>query len=194
MDFRDTIESRIRGQGGLFSLIPHRPDHYFIMKPRAGRAEKGTWAEITKQQEVHLWTRKGQGGSFVDKKSLVPAFPQSSCRLRLSGWSGLSSCCLPCFLCLYLQKATRNISSSLLRQFPCTSRGRTSALTPGLADGRERQLGTRTGFVTASEIQCQSALAQGENEESSVLPALSSPPEPPREQEKVSCHGKVVPG
>lgn len=109
VDFRDTMENRIRGHRGLFSLIPHSPDHYLFMKPRAGRAEKGTWAEMTKQQEVHLW-----------QKSLVPAFPQSSCRLGLSGWSGSSSCCLPRFLCLYLRKATRNISSSLLRQFPCT--------------------------------------------------------------------------
>lgn len=66
------------------------------------------------------------------------------------------------------------------------------ALTPGLADGRERQLGTRTGLVTASEIQCLSAFALGENEESSVLPDLSSPPEPPQEQERVSCHGEMV--
>lgn len=109
MDFRDRMESRTRCHRGLFSLIPHRPDHYFIMKPRAGRAEKGTWAKMTKQQQVHL-----------RQKSLVPAFPQSSCRLRLFGWSGSSSCYLPRFLCLHLQKATRNISSSLLRQFPCT--------------------------------------------------------------------------
>lgn len=111
MDFRDMMESRTRGPGGLFLLLLHRSDHYFIMKPRSGRAEKGTWAAMTKpqQQQVHLW-----------QESLVPPFPQSSCRLRLSGWSGSSSCCLPRFLCLRLQKATRNISSSLLRQFPCT--------------------------------------------------------------------------
>lgn len=60
------------------------------------------------------------------------------------------------------------------------------------ADGCERQLGTRTGLVTASEIQCWSAFALGENEESSELPDLSSPPELPQEQEKVSCQGKVV--
>ncbi|RMC17049.1 hypothetical protein DUI87_05622 [Hirundo rustica rustica] len=64
------------------------------------------------------------------------------------------------------------------------------ALTPGLADGRERQLGTRTRLVTASEIQCLSAFALGENEESSVLPDLSSPPEPPQEQEKFPAMGR----
>lgn len=42
------------------------------------------------------------------------------------------------------------------------------ALTPGLADGRERQPGTRAGLVTASEIQ-RSAFALDGSEESSLM-------------------------
>lgn len=84
--------------------------------------EKEIWAEMIKKW-VHPW-----------QKILVPAVPQSSCRLRIAGWSGLSSCRLPCFLSLHLREATRNISSSLLRQFPCTQEGRTSAFMLSLQD------------------------------------------------------------
>lgn len=92
----------------LFLLTLHRPGCYLLQNQELEEQKGGIWAEMIKE-----WVHPRQ-------KSLVPVVLQSSCRLRIAGWRGSSSCRLPCFLSLHLQKATRNISSSLLRQFPCT--------------------------------------------------------------------------
>lgn len=160
----------------------------FIRKPGAGRAERDIWAEMIKKR-VH-----------PQQKSLVPAVPQSSCRLQIAGWSGSSSCRLPCFLSLHLQKATRNISSSLLRQFPCTQEGRTSAFMLSLQDLLMAVRGSRglglgllqlqkfSGEVPLRWVRMRRALSSN----NSVLADLGSPPEQPRLQKAAFCHSEMV--
>jgi len=124
-------------------------------------------------------------------KSLAPAVPQSSCRLRIPGWSGSSSCRLPCFLSLHLRKATRNISSSLLRQLPCTQEGMTSAFMLSLQDLLMAVRGSRGPGLGLLQLQkfsevpsCWVRTRRALSPNRSFLADLSSPLEQPRPRKK----------
>ena len=173
MDFAGTMESKARGLEGAVLAHPSQTRPLFITKPGTGRAEKGIWAEMIKKR-VHPW-----------QKSLVPVVPQSSCRLRIARWSGSSSCRLPCFLSLHLRKATRNISSSLLRQFLCSQEGRTSAFMLSLQDLLMAVRGSRglgLGLLQLQKFSSEVPLRwvrtrRALSSTSNVLADLSSTPE-----------------
>lgn len=132
VDFGAYNRERSKRSWGSCSCSPFTDPAASYYETRSWKSRKGKiWAEMIKKR-VH-----------PRQKSLVPAAPQSSCRLRIAGWSGSSSCRLPCFLSLHLRKATRNISSSLLRQFPCTREGRTSAFMLSLQDSLMAVRGSR---------------------------------------------------
>lgn len=115
-------------------------------------------------------------------------------------WSGSSSCRLPCFLSLHLRKAMRNISSSLLRQFPCTQEGRTSAFMLSLQDLLMAVRGSRglgLGMLLLQKLSSEVPLRwvrmrRALSSNSNVLADLSSPPEQPQLWTKAFCHGEVV--
>lgn len=159
MDFGGTTESRARGPGGLFLLTLHRPGPYYY-KTRSWKSRKGNLGRDDKEA----------GSSAAEKHH--PSGPAkllwaTNHRVEWLEWLPSSLLSLPSFTEShekYFIFFFEMVSLHSGRQNKCIY-----ALTPGHADGRRRQPGTRTGLVAASEIQRRSVFALGENKDSALI-------------------------